>query len=317
MQNDTNCSSLHQRAMVFRKQTGFNRGFTLIELLVVIAIIAVLIALLLPAVQQAREAARRSQCKNNLKQIGLAIHNYHDTCQRLPNQGVYGARAWSVAILPFLEQTALSDSYQDNEPYDSADNLLLKAKMPTVYACPSSPEAGKVIDGIGCQTTDYTVMRSAYNGSNRYQGMFEDGKSLKFRDATDGLSNVCMMYESAGRAKWYVKGIANPGGSPYAYNWGPWGVGGNEEWYSVYNGGYFNQMFAKFTTPGAAPEMIPSTGSSIINVSNFYAYAYSFHTGGMHGLMADGSVRFVSENAAVSVLEAIGTINGGDIVGEF
>src|ERR1700676_3675353 len=120
------------------------RGFTLIELLVVIAIIAVLIALLLPAVQAAREAARRAQCVNNLKQIGLAMHNYHSTYDCFPpavtadDQG-RPLLSWRVLILPYLEEAPLYAQFHLDEPWDSPHNLPLASKMPRVYTCPSDP----------------------------------------------------------------------------------------------------------------------------------------------------------------------------------
>ena len=144
-------------------------GFTLIELLVVIAIIAVLIALLLPAVQQAREAARRSQCKNNLKQMGLALHNYHDTHNSLPPawvdwDGTYvppvRAAHANVAILPFLEGGNVEELYDYNERWDHANNQDLATVMPKIYQCPSTPGAGDVEPNSGFQTSDYNYIRS-------------------------------------------------------------------------------------------------------------------------------------------------------------
>ena len=126
---------------------GRRGGFTLIELLVVIAIIAVLIALLLPAVQQAREAARRTQCKNNFKQVGLALHNYHDAWRSLPpayttdKNGKPGL-SWRVLILPYIEQDALYKQFKLDEPWDSENNKKLLDKMPKVYAIPGVTRPG-------------------------------------------------------------------------------------------------------------------------------------------------------------------------------
>src|SRR6476661_8060061 len=125
---------------------SLRRGFTLIELLVVIAIIAVLVALLLPAVQQAREAARRSQCKNNLKQIGLALHNYHDVNGCFPpayiaDENGKPMHSWRVLILPYLDQAALHTEYNFSEPWDGPNNSRLLARRPAVYACPSHGNA--------------------------------------------------------------------------------------------------------------------------------------------------------------------------------
>src|SRR5882757_2755439 len=123
------------------------RGFTLIELLVVIAIIAVLIALLLPAVQAAREAARRAQCMNNLRQIGLALHNYHDQYNTFPPAYVADAtgkpmHSWRVLLLPQLGEGQLYSEYDFSEPWDGPNNSRLLTRMPRVYACPSHSTPG-------------------------------------------------------------------------------------------------------------------------------------------------------------------------------
>src|SRR5579863_9248252 len=118
------------------------KGFTLIELLVVIAIIAILVSLLIPATQQAREAARRSQCKNNLKQIGLALHNYHDAFGSFPPAFVADANgkpmhSWRVLILPYLDQLPLYKEYNFSEPWDGPNNSRLLNRMPPAFSCPS------------------------------------------------------------------------------------------------------------------------------------------------------------------------------------
>lgn len=128
-----------------RSRGRAGRGFTLVELLVVIAIIGVLVALLLPAVQAAREAARRSQCQNNLKQIGLAVHNYHDTNNYFPPGGVsFGAccgtptfTGWAISILPYLEQQTLYDRYDFKQSNQHANNKFVREQSVNSYLCPS------------------------------------------------------------------------------------------------------------------------------------------------------------------------------------
>src|ERR1700731_3796855 len=130
--------------IVFSKEGRVRQrgGFTLIELLVVIAIIGVLIALLLPAVQSAREAARRAQCTNNLKQIGLAFHNYHSANNAFPRAAITDKQgkpvlSWRVAILPYIEQQELYKKFKRDEPWDSPHNKALLKEVPTTYVCPS------------------------------------------------------------------------------------------------------------------------------------------------------------------------------------
>jgi prepilin-type N-terminal cleavage/methylation domain-containing protein len=180
-----------------------SRGFTLIELLVVIAIIAILIALLLPAVQQAREAARRTQCKNNLKQLGLAMHNYHDTYGSLPIADVNGASTPVSAharLLPYIEQSSLYALVDFNVPYNHVNNTVARNTELQAFRCPSDPTT--LPGSIGGRNNYYwnagnvVVMYSAgAAGQPDTNGIVFHNRKIRFNDITDGLSNSAAMAE--------------------------------------------------------------------------------------------------------------------------
>lgn len=184
------------------------RGFTLIELLVVIAIIGILLALLLPAVQMAREAARRTQCKNNLKQIGIALHNYHDAHRRFPMSFVVDYSSpggeWSVhaRILPFIEQSNVYALADLKKAYGDPANAGIAAQRIVTYLCPSDP--GDVPRFKGDKRVHYPITY-AFNGGSWFfwdnqsgragRGAFVPNKSTRFRDFLDGTSNVLAFSE--------------------------------------------------------------------------------------------------------------------------
>ncbi|RUL83184.1 DUF1559 domain-containing protein [Tautonia sociabilis] len=287
-------------------------GFTLIELLVVIAIIGVLIALLLPAVQSAREAARRVQCVNNLKQLGLAMHAYHDAVGCLPGYRVTGAAAPYASILPFLEQEPLGSAYNFDHPWDSASNTTVTSVPLNVYTCPSNPVAGeRPASGFG--TSDYTVIRSATNWAD-HKAMYEGGEYARFAAVRDGLSNTCMQYESAGRAHWFLLGVSDPASPPWDYyGSAPWGTV-VESWAGIGNGGWWFPVSVRLDPSRGTPDITWFAGSSVINVGNWYGAPYSFHPGGVNLGMADGSVRFLKEHTSLEVLSALSSRDGGEVI---
>ncbi|WP_443111084.1 DUF1559 domain-containing protein [Bremerella sp. P1] len=166
-----------------------------------IAIIGVLIALLLPAVQQAREAARRNQCTNNLKQIGLGLHNYHDTFQRFPPGFLYitgngnpkHRLGWATHLLPFIEQSALYDSIN---PQGQPVHVDQGESIVEAFNCPSSTLPERSPEGFG--KSNYVGNQGYGNGSKDFGGIFNDNSEIKFRDITDGSSNTILVGEAEG-----------------------------------------------------------------------------------------------------------------------
>ena len=297
-------------------KSPFRSGFTLIELLVVIAIIAVLIALLLPAVQQAREAARRTQCKNNLKQIGLAMHNYHDTYRTLPIAaiGAHGG-TWQVRIMPFLELGNLYDQYDFNVGYTATANDDVTAHRLAAFTCPSDTphKRNSVTKHNYAANFGSTVLYQDYYqdvlngvpflGAPFGNTVYSDRANFAFRDIPDGLSNTLMIAEVRQ------------------------GVGNDLRGYTWYGNASF---FTAYVSPnGAAPDVLTSPSycdsqpaQGMPCTSNTTALptmlaARSRHTGGVQAVFCDGSVRFISENIALNTWRALSSTRGGEVVGEF
>ena len=319
------------------------KGFTLVELLVVIAIIGILIALLLPAVQAAREAARRSQCTNNMKQIGLAMHNYHDTLQSFP----FGTRGpslttganWRMSLLPFIEQKAVYDQAMQGtdfaSPYTGATAVLTDFRF-AGYNCPSSALTNDCYQvhsnhtGHG-QMMDYIAIAGAYvdpagrtgvcsqlTNQQSYicnNGMFAPNEVFKIRDCTDGTSNTFLVGEQSGK------------------------VGSND-----YRSGYYGG-WSGFTRPYKAPEIL-SSGSGAYGTFDIYGTGIttirdgnvinmqttpaggnavyrgntvlnSFHPGGVNVLLSDGSVRFVPETIEFATLKLLAVRDDGQVIKEY
>ncbi len=309
------------------------RGFTLIELLVVIAIIAVLIALLLPAVQQAREAARRTQCKNNMKQLGLALHNYHDVYDQLPLGSLY-KHNWRTAVLPMLDQGAaytqlsfVSGGFNGDANPADANTPILKGWKVAAYICPSSPlETNPNYGGWNpnrYQGHHYAAVGGAYNagyGNCRQlygimcdNGAMEINVKHRLADITDGSSNVMLVAEQSNKVKYtatltweFSDGKTQGVGGQK----GGWGGPGDMNTYS--NTG-------SSAIPGISPIVYGPNGSCgdsfgcglIYCASNNFASA---HTGGIHTLMGDGSVKFVSDNIDLLTFKRAGMRGDGNAI---
>ena len=345
-----------------------NLGFTLIELLVVIAIIAVLIALLLPAVQQAREAARRTQCKNNLKQIGLAMFNYESTNSRFPipawysmkNTTGYGgmlsSTVWSLAILPFIDQAATYNLYNQN--YSAYDPVNVTAGQTQIngYLCPSTPRVGKSINQAnpyvvpgGLSTAPWNLTNAGAidyiatiqvhgaflnlvnntSGASNLDGWGVGGTTVsgvtlntatggRIADITDGTSNTLMIGELSGRDVLYRTG--NLTISPATDTEATWQASfGGGAWVDPGNG--------QWKLSGRNYDGSNTVGPCTINCSNarvkygdptqYSAGLYSWHTGGAQVLMCDGSVRFLSQNINGSTMASLVTARQGEVVGDF
>ena len=302
------------------------RGFTLIELLVVIAIIAILIALLLPAIQQARESARRTQCKNKLKQFGLALHNYHDTFQTLPPAMVAlggttcpnnaqpsdDARApWSVLILPYMDQTNTYNAFDVNSGNATwainnqfpGSNKTAQFRANPAFWCPSDPYSktseinymivagGGTLGNSGCAAT------STANFILYSNGVSFINSSIGLKDITDGSSNTYLM----GETKYMVHTQVNSGKA------GCWACSAflNGSWR------YYVNMMAAVEPVNKLPSGLDLTTAPNSDEAAPGRCFGSWHTGGCHVLMGDGVVQFISSSMDVNLHRSLGARNDG------
>jgi prepilin-type N-terminal cleavage/methylation domain-containing protein/prepilin-type processing-associated H-X9-DG protein len=293
-----------------------HRGFTLIELLVVIAIIAILIALLLPAVQQAREAARRTECKNNLKQIGIALHNYHETFNCFPPGWISSTATgnpnnlgWSIHILPFIEQVNLYNALNFLQSYSTADTNL--STLIPAFRC-ASDTGTATVNGFarsnyaGVIMYTYTLPNGSLitNGgavtATHGGGSFGNLSKRNFRDYRDGTANTIMVGErmATGTINSITRGTeAIIAGTATA----------------VAGTGDLNVVGSPMYYLGAAPGVIVNPNA---NANNYGAFS-SRHSGGAQFLLGDGSVRLISDNVNGTTFQAIGTTAGGEVTGDF
>ena len=290
------------------------RAFTLVELLVVITIIGILIALLLPAVQAAREAARRMQCQNNLKQTALGLHLYHEAKGVFP-AGVSSNAAgnqwatWALYLLPYLEAENLSDRFDPNAGYAGSNDTVFRTKIQT-FCCPSDVVGVNSHYGpgfarsnvVGCFGAD-----SAFTGVEPTKhALFNENVARTAAEIVDGMSNTAAVSEI----------ISGPDQTADARGMWWWDLGCHYE--HQYNP---NSRSDAVMSGGAAYNFCDSTKvfcDYSLNVGWGTRFAASsYHPGGVNLGLIDGSVRFVSDTVNSSVWQAVGSINGGEIITDY
>ncbi len=309
-------------------------GFTLIELLVVIAIIAVLIALLLPAVQQARESARRTQCKNNMKQLGLALHNYHDTFNTFPmsytTDGIFAyngrGRSWMAGILPYIDQAPLYNKIDMNAPLHTTGTPIPLPSEPNTdvartslaaFLCPSdSGNNNGKLNGRANLPNDYFGVTNykAVAGNNWAWGSFPythpTGRNAGSNNGLDA-GNGWMCRNNRGSAGPFITRIRDlTDGTSNVTVVGealPGRCTHNTWW-------WFNHTTATCAVP--LNYYFKNTAITTGDWPNNYSFA-SQHTGGGHFVMGDGTVKFLSENIDIRLYRNLASIDGNEVLGEF
>jgi prepilin-type N-terminal cleavage/methylation domain-containing protein len=331
-----NARFTHTEKLMTRFCHRHRAAFTLIELLVVIAIIGVLVSLLLPAVQAAREAARRTQCFNHLKQLALGVHNFHDTfghapsSVRPPGLTPLPRVAGLTLLLPYIEQQALYDRYDQAKDWFHVDNLPIVNTSVSVFQCPSTPEPNRLdgqperspwTGGVGAPTdysaTIYVDPRLLTAGlvDEVGDGLLKRNSKPRFADVIDGLSNTVMFAESAGR--------------PYLYR-GRRKVSSDLVGVRV-NGGGWCRPASEISIDGSDAAGLVFPGPVAINATNgedlgstafphpYYgtfgtSETYSFHPGGAQVALGDGSVRFIAETISIREYARLITRDRGEVV---
>lgn len=286
------------------QQKTTRHGFTLVELLVVIAIIGILISLLLPAVQAAREAARRSQCQNNLRQLGLAILNYENTKGAFPPSRVSkpNKHSWTPLGLPYCEQPGLAAQYRMDRDWAAPENREVVQTPLALFLCPSSPV--REGDGIsGSAHGDYGSLNEVkpdyYEATGvtppiLRQGVLEKQVPTKASSIKDGLSQTAMIGEDSGRPEL-------------------WRLGYRAGTMKTKDGNGWADPDCGYSISGSSLDGKLPGGPCVVNCTND-SELYSFHPGGVNVCYADGSVHFISENIFHETLAALITRAGGESI---
>ncbi len=307
--------------------TRTRSAFTLIELLVVIAIIAVLIGLLLPAVQKVREAADRASCQNNLKQLGLALHNFHDSRRVFPASGwtVAGPGnpagkyvGWRALLLPFIEQENLKRLYDFRVHWWEGANLDVAPFPITLFQCPSVPQRQAVTSAVAkaprpamtfakpLAPTDYeaimgvqsTINPTLYATAATNRSVMFRNSAVRLTQVADGTSNTIALVECAARPLVFrgttVTALANDQGQGWIDSEGPFSLDGSNDDGSVQGRG-----------PALTPRAINATNEN---------EPYAFHTGGANFVFADGHVQFLGDTIPLLPFAALCTRAGGEVV---
>ncbi|WP_298866486.1 DUF1559 domain-containing protein [uncultured Gimesia sp.] len=344
-----------QQSQQSRKPGERNHGFTLIELLVVIAIIAILIALLLPAVQQAREAARRSQCKNNLKQIGLALHNYQSAFTAFPPAfcvspdgagGYTQGGQWSIhaRLLPYADGANLFNKIDFTKTYDNQTDLSIAYTRTPFFMCPSEVNDKTRLTSAGAP--EHYPVSYGYNGGtwrvftnsnlSGGDGAFYPNSKTKPRDFTDGMSNTLCFAEVKAFTAYNRDGDAGTSTTPsvaggieslISGGGSNKGNSGHTEWVDgrVHQTGFTTTLTpnTKISVPSASGAIGAGDYTSCREAKSCTSPTYaavtarSYHIGIVHALLMDGSTRSISENIDLDTYRALSTRSGGEVLGEF
>jgi prepilin-type N-terminal cleavage/methylation domain-containing protein len=260
-----------------RRRGARSAGFTLVEMLVVIAIIGILVGLMLPAVQAARESGRRIACANNLHQIGLGLHAFHDTHGSFPPGGIErrSARypkgrqlAWSAYLLPFIEQQDVYDRIDFRKAFDSEENAAAAATVISTYLCPSAARPTYLVDGRGACDYGGIYGQRIFGRNDPPKGAMIYDRRITIRDIIDGTAYTLIVSEDSG----FHDG----------------------QWINALN--VFDQAFAINQAPAFENDI------------------RSKHPGGAMGLFCDAAVRFLPEMMDLTTLAAICTRNGREVI---